>query len=113
MGTIDDNGMQQGEIMSFFEAGMLLCFGAAWPVNIHKSLKSRTTRGKSLPFLVILLVGYAFGIVHKLLNSRDIVLALYVINSLMVSADICIWFRNRGYDREADRKALQGGATGA
>ncbi len=99
--------------MSMFEAGMLLCFGAAWPVNIHKSLKSRTTRGKSLPFLVILLVGYACGIVHKLLNSRDIVLALYLVNSLMVSADIGIWFRNRRYDREADRKVPQGDGAGA
>src|SRR5450756_2332444 len=46
------------ELMSVFEAGMLICFGAAWPTNIAKSLKSRTAKGKSLPFLIIVMVGY-------------------------------------------------------
>ena len=38
--------------MSIFEAGMLLCFGAAWPMNIIKSIKTKSTKGKSLPFLL-------------------------------------------------------------
>ena len=33
------------------ESAMLVAFGAAWPANIIKSLKSRTAKGKSLAFL--------------------------------------------------------------
>ena len=40
---------------SIFEAVMLLCFAAAWPAAIHKSWVSRTARGKSLAFLIIVL----------------------------------------------------------
>jgi hypothetical protein len=85
--------------VSFFEAGMLLCFGASWPVNIYKSLKSRATGGKSLMFLFIVDAGYIFGIINKLLYSRDMVLALYILNFLMVAFDICLFFRNRRLER--------------
>lgn len=27
--------------MSIFEAAMVLCFGASWPVSIHKALRTR------------------------------------------------------------------------
>ncbi len=81
--------------MSLFEAGMLLCFGAAWPTSIVKSLKSRSTQGKSVTFLFIVLVGYVFGIIHKILYSMDIVLIFYIINLIMVSTDTLIYFRNK------------------
>jgi hypothetical protein len=81
--------------MSLFEILMLLCFGAAWPVSLWKSWTSRTNRGKSVAFLFVVVAGYAAGIVHKLLNSRDAVTVLYALNMLMVSADIVLWFRNR------------------
>ena len=84
--------------MSFFEAGMLVCFGFAWPVNIYKSLKSRSTGGKSPYFLMIIIAGYLFGIVHKLLYSRDIVLVLYFVNAIMVSVDLLLYYRNRRYE---------------
>lgn len=84
--------------MSVFEAGMLICFGAAWPTNIAKSLKSRTAKGKSLPFLIIVMVGYVFGILNKMIYDADVVLVFYIINLLMVAADIAIWFRNRKID---------------
>ena len=80
--------------MSLFEIIMLLCFGAAWPVSLWKSWTSRTNSGKSVVFLFVIVVGYAAGIVHKLLNSRDLVILLYALNMTMVSADIALWFRN-------------------
>jgi hypothetical protein len=83
------------EYMRIFEAGMLLCFGAAWPINIYKSLNSRSTGGKSVAFLFILDTGYICGIINKLLYSRDIVLFLYVLNLLMVTFDICLFYRNK------------------
>ena len=48
-----------------FEAIMLICFGISWPFNIAKSLKSRTAKGKSLPFEICVVVGYLFGIAGK------------------------------------------------
>jgi len=81
--------------MSIFEAAMLICFGASWPLDIYKSLKSRTTAGKSVMFMFVLCVGYVFGIINKIIYSRDIVLVLYIINFLLVSFDICLFYRNK------------------
>jgi hypothetical protein len=81
--------------MSFFEAGMLICFGASWPLDIYKSLKSRSTAGKSVMFMFVLTAGYVFGIINKILYNHDIVLVLYIINLLLVSFDICLFFRNK------------------
>ena len=85
--------------MSIFEVGMLACFGAAWPMNIWKSLKSRTAAGKSVIFQWAILIGYICGITHKLLYSMDVVLALYILNFLMVSTDTILIYRNRKLDR--------------
>jgi hypothetical protein len=86
--------------MSIFEIIMLLCFGLAWPFSIYKSWKSRETSGKSVLFLFIVVVGYLAGILHKLLYSRDGVVFLYLLNSLMVSADIALYYRNRQYQAQ-------------
>ncbi len=83
--------------MSVFEITMLVCFGAAWPVSIYKSLKSRQVAGKSLPFLVIILIGYGAGVLHKLLYHYDAVIFLYLLNALMVAFDIFLYLRNRLY----------------
>lgn len=87
--------------MSIFEIGMLLCFGAAWPMNIYKSLTSRTAAGRSLTFQWAIIVGYVCGIINKLLYSNDVVLYLYLLNLLMVSADTALCLRNRRLDRIA------------
>lgn len=89
--------------MSIFEAGMLLCFGFAWPISLVKAWKSRSTGGKSWLFSAVVILGYVFGITHKILHSRDIVMVLYVINMLMVTGDLLIWFRNRKFEKEAEK----------
>ncbi|HYH03609.1 MAG TPA: hypothetical protein VEC37_10930 [Bacillota bacterium] len=81
--------------MSVFEMVMLICFGAAWPFSIYKSYKSRQTAGKSGLFLVVVLIGYASGIIHKLLYSFDLVIYMYILNMVMVSADLVLFIRNR------------------
>ena len=83
--------------MSVFEITMLVCFGAAWPVSIYKSLKTRAVAGKSLPFLVIVFVGYMAGILHKLLFHYDLVIFLYALNAVMVAFDMFLYLRNRLY----------------
>ena len=85
--------------MSIFEAGMLICFGAAWPMNIAKSLMSKSTKGKSLSFLLTIMVGYVSGITHKILYSQDIVMVLYIINLVMVSIDTGLYFYNKSQGR--------------
>lgn len=82
--------------MSPFEITMLLCFGASWPFSVHKTWKTRNVTGKSAVFLSLVIIGYAAGIVHKLIYKPDPVLWLYVLNALMVSADLLLWFRYRG-----------------
>jgi hypothetical protein len=86
--------------MSIFEALMLLSFGAAWPTQIYKSYTSRKTAGKSVAFLYIVIFGYLAGITHKILYSRDIVMVLYIINLLMVSADIYLYYRNKAIEKK-------------
>ena len=78
-----------------FELLMLLSFGAAWPA-------SRTAKGKSLMFLLVIIFGYLCGIINKLINSPDYVIFFYALNMVMVSADLVIYFRNRRLDREAE-----------
>jgi hypothetical protein len=80
--------------MSFFEIGMLVCFGFAWPTAIYKSIKSQSTEGKSLLFLYIVFFGYLFGILHKIFYSMDFVIILYIINALMVLTDLLLYYRN-------------------
>ena len=53
--------------MSVLEALMLLCFGAAGPFSIVRSWKSRSTQGKSMVFLLVLILGYLAGIANKIL----------------------------------------------
>ena len=93
-----------------FEIVMILSFGASWPLNVIKSYKARTAKGKSLGFLCLIFFGYVAGIASKILNesymasfsSKWYVLFFYVLNLLMVGADLCIYFRNRKLDKKAD-----------
>lgn len=88
--------------MSIFEALMLLCFGAAWPLSVYKSYKSRSTGGKSIGFSFVVIIGYISGIINKLLNNpSDWVLYLYLLNLLMVAADAAIYFRNKHIEKAA------------
>lgn len=89
---------------SIFEVLMMLCFGASWPVSIVRSYRARSTRGKSVLFLVLMGLAYACGILHKLTASADLALALYVMNFLMVLADIALYFRNARLDKISDNE---------
>jgi len=83
-------------LMGIMEAGMLFCFGFAWPFNIYKSYKARTNMGKSLLFLITIWLGYLFGIFHKAFSpAQDFVLWLYILNISMVSVDIILYYRNK------------------
>ena len=53
------------DLAVLFESLMLIIFGCSWPANIHKSLTSKTTLGKSLVFEVLVVIGYLCGITEK------------------------------------------------
>ncbi len=79
--------------MSFFEIGMLICFGLAWPFSIYKTIRYKEARGKSIIFMLIVFIGYVFGILHKLFYNFDAVIYLYVLNAMMVSIDIMLYHK--------------------
>lgn len=80
--------------MSVFEIIMLVCFGIAWPFSIYKSYKTKSVQGKSAMFLLVILVGYISGILHKLIYNYDNVIYLYILNSIMVTIDYILYIRN-------------------
>jgi uncharacterized membrane protein YbjE (DUF340 family) len=86
--------------MSHFEIIMLICFGAAWPFSIFRSWKSRSTKGKSLLFMLIVLCGYVAGVLHKIYFDNDLVIYLYALNFLMVSIDVVLYLRNRSLEKK-------------
>ena len=85
---------------------MLLCFGVAWPVSIHKSIVSHSIKGKSLAFLLIVWIGYIAGVLHKILYHPDIVIVFYIINLIMVSVDVVLYLRNKRNLNLRDHKDL-------
>ncbi len=85
----------------FLEACMVVSFGISWPMNIIKSLRTRSAKGKSLPFLLFIFAGYICGIASKLISGNiTYVFAFYVLNLLMVGTDIVLYFRNRRLDAQ-------------
>ena len=90
--------------MGGFEFMMLVCFGFSWPFSILKSIRSRSTKGKSLVFMLLVLCGYIFGLIHKLLYSRDWVIWAYATAMLLVIIDLLLYVRNWLGEREAARK---------
>lgn len=89
-----------------FEAMMVVCFGLSWPFSVYRAYKSRTARGKSLQFELFIWVGYISGIVGKLITGNiTYVFVFYVLNIILVSVDIGLYFRNRALDRKGIEEA--------
>ena len=86
-----------------FETIMLLCFGASWPFNITKSLRSRTAKGKSIYFEICIIVGYLYGVIGKFISGNiTYVIAVYLLDICMVSIDLALTLRNRRLDRQRE-----------
>lgn len=87
--------------IGLFEAAMLICFAISWPFNLRKAYRARTNVGTSIAFMLIILLGYMFGVINKLVND-DItyVLAFYVLDIALVGTGVVIYMRNRGFDAE-------------
>ncbi|MDD4142218.1 MAG: hypothetical protein PHR20_05445 [Bacteroidales bacterium] len=79
-------------MISIFEILMLACFACSWPVSIVKALRTKIVIGKSPIFMILIIIGYVFGIIHKLLNNCDVVIWLWAFNGLLVSFDLILYF---------------------
>lgn len=85
--------------MGIFEFVMLICFGLSWPISVYKSIKTKSTKGKSVFFIFAVIVGYVSGIIGKIVNDCiNYVLILYCFNLLVVSLDLAIYFINKHHE---------------
>ena len=90
------------------EITMIVSFGISWPMNVIKSYRARTTKGKSLAFLLLILFGYVAGIASKFVNEAYMasfaqkwyVLVFYILNFIMVSIDLGMYIRNYNLDKK-------------
>lgn len=78
------------------EIFMIVLFGISWPANVLKSIKTKSTKGKSLLFLVLIFTGYICGIISKLTaeSFKWYVLLFYILNLVMVGTDLVLYFIN-------------------
>ena len=91
------------------EIVMIVSFGASWPLNVIKSYKARTTKGKSLAFLLLIFFGYVAGIASKFINAAYMesfsdkwyVLFFYFLNITMVFIDLILYIRNKNLDKKS------------
>ena len=83
------------------ETIMLLCFGFSWPMNVIKAYKAKTTKGTSLPFIILIITGYVAGITAKILtNQINYVLIAYILNLAIVSINVLVYLRNYTLDKK-------------
>jgi hypothetical protein len=59
----------------------------------HQNAQDEGSGWKSPVFLMIVWTGYLCGIIHKLLNSPDWVIALYITNLVMITVDFILYWR--------------------
>ena len=89
--------------MHVFEFIMLACFGLSWPISVYKSVKSKSTQGKSLVFIIAIIIGYISGIIGKIVNDQlTYVLIAYCFNLVVVFIDLVLFFVNRQHEKRND-----------
>ena len=92
------------------EAVMLVSFGLSWPISVMKNIRARSAKSMSLGFTLLIIAGYVSGITAKIISGKtNYVLAVYIINLLIVSANVAIYIRNKKLDslKEAGAKAVK------
>ena len=90
--------------VEFAEIAMLVLFGLSWPFNIAKSWRSRTAKGKSVLFEIIVICGYVIGVSGKFVaygetGNLSYAVWFYFADIVMVLIDICLYVRNTRLDK--------------
>ena len=94
---------------------MLICFGFSWPINVVKAYKARTTKGKSVIFISLILLGYVAGISAKFtsaeymqeIGTKWYVLLFYFLNFTMVTLDLIMYIRNYRLDKKREAEIIE------
>ncbi len=93
-------------IIEILEAVMIISFGASWPMNVIKSIRMKSTKGKSLLFLLLIEIGYIAGVTGKILGATsgekplNWVFIFYCLNLFMVSLDLVLYFINLSREKK-------------
>ena len=105
-------GVIMDTFVSVMEMMMVFLFGISWPLNIVKAWKARTAKGISLMFYLFIWFGYIFALLGKSAMIRNnasqpwyetvhwYVMFFYILNILMVTVGIIIYFRNKMLDNK-------------
>lgn len=93
------------------ETIMIALFGFSWPNNILKTLQNKSTKGKSLTFLLLIDTGYVCGIASKFIKFFEgeaggwlfyLSLVVYILNFVMVSTDLILYFYYLSKEKRAN-----------
>ena len=100
------------DVVQLLEVGMLITFGASWPFNIIKSWRSRTAKGKSIYFELIILAGYGMGVAAKIIQYNQsgklpYAIWFYLLDIALVTTDLILTIRNH----HLDQRQLKNGAA--
>lgn len=104
--------IREETMAEILETLMIISFGISWPVNLYKAIRAKTSKGTSLLFLCLIEGGYLVGIAGKLLSpsymeqigTKWYVLFFYILNAVMVGANLFVYFHNRKLDKQAEKK---------
>ncbi len=85
--------------VEFLSAIMLICFGFSWPVNLIKNIRMKSAKSMNLGFIILIVVGYIAGIASRIVaGNYGYVFVIYIINLVMVSANIIVYIINKKHD---------------
>ncbi len=92
------------KMAEILESLMLVCFGLSWPISVMKNIKAKSAKNMSFRFNLLIIVGYICGIVAKFYTGAiNYVLVVYLLNLVIVSMNMVVYFVNKKYDRLAEK----------
>jgi hypothetical protein len=81
---------------------MLLCFMVGWPFSISRMLRVKTAAGKAPIFLVLVILGYVFGVSSRIIVQKyDFFFVVNIVNLVTVSIDLYLvlyytyWYKSK------------------
>ena len=73
---------------NILETLMIVSFGISWPMNVIRTYRSRSTKGKSILFNYFILFGYICGVIAKILSGTfNLAFYFYFPNIILVITD--------------------------
>ena len=92
-------------LANVLETLMIVSFGISWPLNLLRAYRSRSTKGKSILFDYFILFGYLCGMASKIMTGTfNLAFYFYIPNTIMVTCDIILYYRNRKLEKAAEAK---------